>query len=149
MECSRVYNLDGIQTAPVYFTDMVPMSNINLLAVSTSQSDIRFYDMGGESEFLNRYIRETVVILDHTFTNSRWGDNWYNIVVLIYSKRKIPDWLTTINWYYGVVLFCCNNWMALWEVVFQPSRTTLQNIRCHEYGSFRKLNINVWSQVGN
>lgn len=48
MECTRVHNLECSKVAPLYCTDMVILPNVNYIAVSTSESDMRFYELSSE-----------------------------------------------------------------------------------------------------
>jgi len=48
MECLRVHNLEANKAVPIYFTDLAAMPNVNCIVVSTSQSDLRFYEMSGQ-----------------------------------------------------------------------------------------------------
>lgn len=52
MECTRVHNLETSHLTPIYCTDMVILPNVNHIAVCTSESDIRFFELSGNGSLV-------------------------------------------------------------------------------------------------
>lgn len=52
VECIRIHNIEPKENVPLYCTDAVVMNNVNYVAVCSSESDIRFYDLSSMYDIL-------------------------------------------------------------------------------------------------